>query len=113
MLEGRKELRTATRLLVSIFPVRDPRLTDLASIENLSSRGARVTTQRPWELGSHVGIRAMSGAMSARARVVRCSKRTPSRFSSPAMRRLRRVFSTPIFLAAAEKPPCWTTEAKK
>ncbi len=72
MLEGRKELRTATRLLVSIFPVRDPRLTDLASIENLSSRGARVTTQRPWELGSHVGIRAISGAMSARARVVYC-----------------------------------------
>jgi len=72
MLEGRKQPRTATRLLVNIFSVRDPHLTDLASIENLSSRGARVVTQRPWELGSHVGIRAISGAMSASARVVYC-----------------------------------------
>jgi DNA-binding HxlR family transcriptional regulator len=29
------------------------------------------------------------------------------------MRRLRRVFSTPILRAAAENPPYWTTEAKK
>jgi PilZ domain len=72
MLEGRKQPRTVTRLLVHIVLVRDPRLTDLASIENLSSRGARVTTQRPWELGSHVVIRAISGEMSARARVVYC-----------------------------------------
>jgi hypothetical protein len=35
------------------------------------------------------------------ARVVRWSKRTPRRFSNAAMRRLRRVFSTPIFLADA------------
>ena len=72
MLEGRKQPRTATRLLVNIFNVHYPHLTDLASMENLSSRGARVVTQRPWELGSHVGIRAISGAMSARARVVYC-----------------------------------------
>jgi hypothetical protein len=72
MLEGRKLPRTATRLLVHILSVRDPRLTDLASIENLSSRGARVTTQRTWELGSQVVIRAISGGMNARARVVYC-----------------------------------------
>jgi hypothetical protein len=72
MQEGRKQPRTATRLLVNIFSVRDPRLTDLASIENLSSRGARVTTQRSWELGSNVVIRAISGEMNARARVVYC-----------------------------------------
>jgi hypothetical protein len=72
MLEGRKHTRTATRLLVNIFNVLYPHLTDLASIENLSSRGARVVTQRTWELGSQVGIRAISGAMSARARVVYC-----------------------------------------
>ena len=55
----------------------------------------------------------LSGFCESRARVVRCSKRTPSRFSNAAIRLLRRVFSTPIARAAAEKPPYWTTEAKK
>ena len=62
---------------------------------------------------THRSKKRCPASVNASARVVRWSKRTPSRFSSAAMRRLRRVFSTPILRAAAEKPPYQTTDAKK
>ncbi|CFN82231.1 Uncharacterised protein [Bordetella pertussis] len=47
-----------------------------------------------------------------RRRVVRCSRRTPSRSSSCEMRRDRRDFGTSSTRDAALKPPCSTTWAK-
>lgn len=81
MLEGRKEARTPVRLLVHILSVRDPRLTELVAVENLSPRGARVTAQRSWELGSHVVIKSPSGVLGDRARVVYCQKVGEKRFT--------------------------------
>jgi len=74
MLEGRKQPRTPVRLLVHIFSVRDPRLTELVSVENLSPRGARVTARRSWEPGSHLVIKSPSGVLGDRARVVYCQR---------------------------------------
>jgi PilZ domain len=72
MREGRKQPRTPERFLVQILAVHDPRLADLATVENLSPRGARVATERPWELGSHVDIESSARELTARARVVYC-----------------------------------------
>jgi len=59
---------------MQVSTVHDPFLTNLASVENLSPRGARVTSGRSWELGSHVHVDVKSRAveLTARARVVYC-----------------------------------------
>src|SRR5206468_9468499 len=67
----------------------------------------------PSTVATHRSKKRWPASVRAKARVVRCNKRTPSRFSRAAIRRLRRVFSTPMVRAAAENPPYWTTEAKK
>jgi hypothetical protein len=72
MLEGRKHARTPERFLVQICAGHDPRLVELVSIENVSSHGLRVTTERSWELGSHILIKSPVGELMARARVVYC-----------------------------------------
>ena len=46
LLEGRKHTRTAERFLVQVSSVHDPRLTELASVENQSPNGVRVATER-------------------------------------------------------------------
>ena len=81
MLEGRKQARIATRVLVHMSAVHDPRVADVGSIEDLSSHGARVATQRSWELGLHVDIKTLSGDMKARARIVYCQSLESQRFA--------------------------------
>lgn len=71
-LEGRTQSRIPQRFLVQISPVHDPLLAELVSVENLSSRGARITSQRPWELGCHVDLKSRVGELHARARIVYC-----------------------------------------
>ena len=72
LLEGRKEQRVPERILVQVSAVHDPLVEELAPVENLSFRGARIKTERPWELGSHVDLKAQPGDLKARARVVYC-----------------------------------------
>jgi len=69
--EGRKQPRTPERFLVQISAARNPRVA-LASAENLSPRGARVTTERFFEPGSHVDVRLRVRGVTMRARVVYC-----------------------------------------
>ena len=40
--------------------------------ENVSARGARVLTNRPWPRNEHVTVRSMLGSLRSRARVVYC-----------------------------------------
>ena len=81
MLEGRKQPRTPERLLVQISSVHDPRLAELTSVENVGSHGARVTTERSWEPGSHVAMKSTTGELLARARVVYCQVIGPRAFA--------------------------------
>jgi hypothetical protein len=81
MLEGRKHPRTPERLMVQISALHDPRLAELTSVENVSSHGARVTTERPWELGAHVAMKSATGELMARARVVYCQAIGPRAFA--------------------------------
>ena len=80
LLEGRKEPRVPERMLVQISAVHDPRLEELASIENLSPRGARIKTERSWEPGCHVDVKTNPGQLRARARVVYCQAVGPKTF---------------------------------
>ncbi len=72
LLEGRKHPRTPERFLVQISSVHDPRLEELASVENLSSRGARIKTERFGEPGSPVDVKSYPGELRGRARVAYC-----------------------------------------
>jgi len=59
MHEGRKQPRTPDEFPVQLSAVRDPVLTELARVENLSPKGVRLTTEGPWEfrLACRSGIR--------------------------------------------------------
>ena len=71
-VECRKQPRVTQRFSVWISSVRDPLLNELVFVENLSTRGARIMTEQPWELGSHIEIMSRMGAPQARARIVYC-----------------------------------------
>ena len=70
--EGRKQSRTHDRFLAQILSVCDPRLTELAAVENVSSHGSRLVTERLWEPGAHVILCSSTGNVWARARVAYC-----------------------------------------
>jgi len=73
LLEGRKNTRTPKQFLVQMSAVHDPRLVGMATVQNVSLRGTRVTTWRSWEPGSQLEIKSpISGVDWARARVVYC-----------------------------------------
>src|SRR5271168_750402 len=40
--------------------------------ENVSARGARVVTSKPWQPNEHVTVRSLLGSLRSRARVVYC-----------------------------------------
>lgn len=80
LLEGRKYPRTDVRFLVQVSSVHDPFLTELASVENQSPSGVRVTTERSWELDLHVDVESVAGDLNARARVVYCEVLGPKKF---------------------------------
>jgi hypothetical protein len=40
--------------------------------ENVSARGARVVTSRPWTPNDHLTVRSLLGSLRSRARVVYC-----------------------------------------
>jgi hypothetical protein len=42
--------------------------------ENVSARGARVVTSRPWPLNSRITVRSLLGSLRSRARVVYCEQ---------------------------------------
>src|SRR5262249_41164683 len=69
---NRKEPRTSEEFLVRICDVRHPLLTQLATVENLSSGGARLSTERSLELGAHVCVKSVVPELKAKAQVVYC-----------------------------------------
>lgn len=81
LLKGRKHPRTAERFLVQVSSAHDPLIVELASVENLSSSGVRLTTRRSWELGSHVDLIAIARVLKASAQVVYCKAIGPEKFA--------------------------------
>lgn len=72
MFEGRNQARTSERFLIHLSSVHDPFLNELASVENISSSGVRVATERSWELGSQVNLKSVGRDLKVSARVVYC-----------------------------------------
>ena len=66
----RRELRTILAEPVELANLSKSWSTETTSTHNISSRGARVTTQRLWEPGSFLLIRSLRGDFWARARVI-------------------------------------------
>ena len=80
LLEGRRHPRHDERFLVQVSSVLDPLVTQLASVENQSPNGVQLVTERSWELGSHVDVKAVARNLKARARVVYCNALGPKKF---------------------------------
>lgn len=81
--EGRKYPRAGERFLVQVSSVRDPLLTEIASVENQSLKGVQLATERSWELGSHVDVKSVAGNLqnlNARTRVIYCRALGPKNF---------------------------------
>jgi len=66
---------------VQLSSLDQPSITEPTSTQNLSSRGARVMTQRIWEPGSRLLIRSLRTDFWARARVVYWRSFSSSRFA--------------------------------
>ncbi|HKW31999.1 MAG TPA: PilZ domain-containing protein [Candidatus Acidoferrum sp.] len=71
-MDGRKEKRTPRTLRVLLSSGAQPVVAEHASIENVSSYGARVLTDRPWKPDASILIKSAFGEPLARARVVYC-----------------------------------------
>ena len=82
MLEGRNQPRIPRRFLAQIFAAHDPLQGELASVENVSLRGARVATVRAWAPDSHVVVKFTSAELRAKsARVVYCQAVSDKEFA--------------------------------
>jgi DNA-directed RNA polymerase subunit RPC12/RpoP len=69
---GRKEKRSQQQVEVILATLGEqPILGELASIENVSSHGVRVRTERPWKPDTQVLFKSLEGAWVS-ARVIYC-----------------------------------------
>jgi hypothetical protein len=68
--DPRTELRTPWTEPVLLSSLDPPSVNEPTRTQNISSRGARVFTQRIWRPGSRLQIKSLRGDFWARARVV-------------------------------------------
>lgn len=71
-MDGRKEKRNRKAVLAMLSSTAEPLAVALASTENVSSRGMRVQTDRPWKPDTRLLVETSRGERSERARVVYC-----------------------------------------
>ena len=71
-MQGRNEPRASEHFLLYISSVQDPFLSEVVSVENVSSNGVQVAAERSWEPGLHVNVRSDGHDLKARARIVYC-----------------------------------------
>jgi len=72
MSENRKEKRNPERLQVLLSSAADPSSIESALTENVSSRGLRVRTERPWTRNTLVIVLTRKSELWARGRVAYC-----------------------------------------
>lgn len=70
MNSGRKEKRSAKKLAVQLS--NDTVVAEYASTENVSAKGARIRTVRPWKLDTRVLVKSTWYELRTQARVVYC-----------------------------------------
>ena len=72
MYENRKEKRKPEKLEVLLSSAADPSSIESALTENVSSRGLRVRTERPWTRDTLVIVLTRGSELWARGRVAYC-----------------------------------------
>lgn len=72
-IESRRlEDRSPVRVTVDLSGLDIHTVAQQGITENVSARGARVVTSRPWQPNDHVTVRSLLGNLRSRARVVYC-----------------------------------------
>jgi hypothetical protein len=79
--DSRSEVRRSTVEPVQLYSLDRPSITEPVRTQNISSRGARVMTQRIWEPGSRLLVKSLRGDFWARARVVYWRSFSNTRFA--------------------------------
>ena len=81
MSENRKEKRNPERLQVLLSSAEDPSSIESALTENVSSRGLRVRTERPWAQDTLVIVLTCESELWARGRVAYCEALSDDTFA--------------------------------
>jgi hypothetical protein len=68
----RLEDRSPARVAVDLSGLDVHTVAQQGVTENVSARGARVVTSKPWQPNDHVTVRSLLGSLRSRARVVYC-----------------------------------------
>src|SRR6266567_545161 len=71
-MNGRRELRSPQRFRVLLSNGEHPLVTKNASTENVSTNGARLQSDWPWQPGTRVLVQSSLGEFWGRARIVYC-----------------------------------------
>ncbi len=66
------EDRSAVRVAVDLSGLDVHTVSQQGVTENVSARGARVVTSKPWQPNDHITVRSLLGSLRSRARVVYC-----------------------------------------
>jgi len=78
---GRREARELQKFRVLISNGQGPPHVEYAWTENVSSMGARIRTERPWEPGTVIRLDSSAGQFLTQARVVYCQSILSSTFA--------------------------------
>jgi hypothetical protein len=77
----RVEIRTPMEVLVDLASIDLRMPAQEAVTENISPRGARVLTTKPWKTNERLNVRSLLGNFRSRARVVYCVPTSENRFA--------------------------------
>jgi hypothetical protein len=80
-LEGRIEKRLELSVQVCLVSATKPRGAETAFTGNVSSRGSRVVTERPWEPAEELWITPSASSFQTRAQVIYCQPLANARFA--------------------------------
>jgi hypothetical protein len=78
---GRREKRELQKFRVLISNGHGPPCVEYAWTENVSPKGARIQTDRPWETGRVLRLDSSAGQFLTRARVVYCQPLSSNTFA--------------------------------
>jgi len=80
LFDGRIEKRVSMIVPVQLAATKEPRAAERTFTRNVSPHGARVVTQRQWQLGDEPLLTPLTGEYAQLARVVYCQPRARGGF---------------------------------
>lgn len=80
LFDGRIEKREAMIVSVRLVTAKEPRFSEKTFTRNVSPHGARLVTNRQWELGEEPLVTPLTGGFPQPAKVVYCKPRANGGF---------------------------------